>query len=268
MASCIERDTELYIYHAIHCLKEIESQSSSITKGKKSEFDLIEIMEWSELISFMWLLTAAKLFPPAVDNYSFLLTLTAIGRHCLAQHLFVSVIQAHIIHTIVHEWLGVQFCLTFLEDILGCDSPTERLCLVQLKFIVVTGGTVFLTRGPAGIVLILFRCLPALDPLFQRGDSVARWIMELITVVTVEVATQTTDTAVVAAGKLDEQRPLIIKGDDQAKVCFHHGRVTTLLHPQFFLSQLHRKILQLSVHLMGTDQSINVCQEILHFYPE
>jgi len=208
---------------------------------------------------FSEILTAAKLFPPGLDDYSFLTTLLTVRGKCLTQHLFVSLIQTHIVHTVVHEDLGVQFSMTFLEHIigLGYEAPTESLSLVDLFLVIVTGRTVFLTCVPARMALVLVRRLPALAPLHYRGDRFSGWILEFITVDTVEVATQTTDTAVVAAGQLDDQLPVPVIGDNQAKVCFHHCSVTTLKHRHlpFTLIQSHRKIQQLPVHLKGMDQS-------------
>lgn len=92
-------------------------------------------------------LTAAKGFPPIPNYYSLLTTLLTVGGQGLAQHPFVSLIQTHIKYTAVHESLGVQMFMAFLEYTMGlvCECPTQSLGLIELTLDAITGRAVFLT---------------------------------------------------------------------------------------------------------------------------
>lgn len=84
----------------------------------------------------------------------------------MAQHLFVPIIQAYVIHTAMKEGLWVHFLMTNLEQpSLRCESPTERLSLIALKHTIFTDRAIFLTYG-AGRVFVLVRCLPTFAPLY------------------------------------------------------------------------------------------------------
>lgn len=170
----------------------------------------------------------------------------------LADHLFVPIIHAGIIHTAVKEGLGVHVLMTCSEQfILSSESTTEGLSLIELQLTLCTDRAIFLT-DVTGRIFVLVRCLPALAPFYHRGDCFTSSVFALIGTITIEVTTQTADAVVVAARQLDDQVPIPIIGDYQAKICLYHYSAPPLKHGHLghlTLAELHRKIQKLPVNL-------------------
>lgn len=208
-------------------------------------------------MSVLKTLTAAVLLPPACDLYSIVIALACIGGQSLAQHLFVPIIQADIIHTAIKEELWVHFAMTLLkQSFLSCESATERLSLIALQPAFVTARAVLLTYI-AGSVFVLVRCLPPFAPFYHRGDCFTSSVEALVGTVTVEVPTQAAHAVVVAARQFDDQVPLPLVGDDQAKVCQQHCTPPPLEQRHLTLTQFHRKIQKLPIHLEGKENVHN-----------
>lgn len=199
------------------------------------------------------ILTAAKRFPPALYLYSFFTTLLSIGGQCLTKHLLVSLIQTYIIYTALHKGPGIHFVMTCLEHtaFLITECATHGFRLIELNLAVVTSWTVFLAFVRARMLFILLRYFPALAPLCHWRNVFPSWIPELITSVAIEVSAETTDTAVVAAGQLDDQFPVPVIANHEAEVCVYHCCASTLKHWHLTVAQFYWEIKTFSIHLMN-----------------
>lgn len=158
-----------------------------------------------------------------MNDHPFLAATGSKGAQCLAQDVLGPAIEADVIDTAVKEVIGIYpaVALTERAPIQLGDKPAELRTLKEPTLAFFTRRAVPAAEVPAERVTVLH--FPASCPLHHRSGLLARGRHQVIAGVLVEVATEATGGAVVAAGQGDLQQPIPIKGNFQPKVRLQHG---------------------------------------------
>lgn len=222
-------------------------------------------------------LTASRWRPPVMDHGPTLPTRCRVCLQHLAEDRPRPIAQAQVQQAIAIKVVRLHYVVTCPEGPLEgfFDDPTIVVPAIKLLLLLFTHWACSITIIPTNwVVGLRVSTFPVFGPC-DDGSDIVTSIGDVIKGLEVEIPTEATDVAEVAAGEVDQEVPVPVVGDPKTKICLQSNTEPTGTDPHLPICQENWEQCRLPIHLPMAQQSqlsqcfiFNIHNILLQMYPD